>query len=240
MRTGTVKLVSPKPEALKLSEKTATLVHITTAKIAPRERTYGMYSIPSCKAGQRYVALKIRPARGVIQYGAGKRSEYEITAAEIAEDLARECNSEIWGIGSDVTGEVTTDSATGESEVVRGFAGIFVADADEPTEDELEQAEALLASSDEILATRGHENWDQFHRPDSIHDGFKRSARRLGVNADWLYAISQAPNCPHCGSKLKSPTATVCATCHRDVPAQAKEKPAAGKKPAGKKTAAAA
>jgi len=216
MRTGGMQLVSPRPEPLKLSEKTATLVHITTTAVTPKDRTYGMYTIPSCKPGQRFVTMKIKPARGTINYGSKQKSEYEITAEEIALDLARECNSEIWGIGASVTGEIN------ENELVRGFAGVFVADGEEPSEEELQQAEALLRDSDTVLVTRGHENWDQFHRPDSIHDGFKRAARRLGVDAEWLYAISQAPNCPHCGSKLKSPTATVCATCHRDVVPQAK------------------
>ena len=227
MRTGEIKLVSPQQEPLKLSEKTATLVHITATKIVPKDRTYGMYSIPACKKGQRYVALKIRPARGTINFGAKRKMDYEITAEEIALDLARECNSEIWGIGADITGEIN------DNEVVRGFAGVFVADGDEPSEEELEQAEALLRASDEVLVTRGHETWDQFHRPDAIHDGFKRAARRLGVDADWLYAISQAPDCPHCGSKLKKATATVCATCGRDVAAKAV------KAPARRKTAAA-
>lgn len=234
MKTGQIKLVSPIPAPMKLSEKTATLVRITGGKSIVCDRTYGNFTILPCKPGQRFIILKIRAARCV----AGtkeSRKEWEVTADEVAEDLAMECNSYIWGIGSDVTGEIiegSDDDSTVTS--VRGFNGVFVSEFDEPSEEELQKAEELLAGSDEILTTRGHETYDQLHSPLHIHEGWKQSAKRLGVTADWLYKVQNNPSCPHCGAKLLMATATVCATCHREVgtPIAARTQ----QKPAGRKT----
>jgi hypothetical protein len=217
MKTGQVKLISPVRVPLPLSEETATLVRITGGKNIIVDRTYGNFTIAACKPGQRFVAMKIRAARCT----AGTKDsfkEWEVKAMEVAEDLAMECNSYIWGIGSDVTGEIIEGSDDDPTVVsVRGFNGVFVSDFDAPSEEELLKAEELLAASDEILTTRGHETHDQFHNPLHIHEGFKRAARRLGVNAEWLYQVQNTPSCPHCGAKLLTATATVCATCHRDV-----------------------
>jgi hypothetical protein len=246
MKTGQVKLVSPLPVPIKLSEKTATLVRITAGPKIVVDRTYGNYTIMPCKPGERFTIMKIRAARCV----AGtkdSRKEWEVTADEIAEDLAMDCNTYIWGIGADVTGEIITGSDDDPTvQIVRGFNGVFVADGEEPTEEELEKAEELLATSDQILIERGHEDWGSFKEPRSIHEGFRRAAKRMGVQADWLYRVLNTPLCPHCGAKLLTATATVCATCHRDVvPANGPERPeqeevtaGAAKGPKRKKAAA--
>jgi hypothetical protein len=239
VKTGQVKLVSPIPVPIPLSEKTATLVRITAGPRIVCDRTYGNYTILPCKPGQRYITMKIRSARCV----AGtkdSRKEWEVKADEVAEDLAMECNSYIWGIGSDVTGEIIQGSDDDPTvETVRGFNGVFVADGEEPTEEELQKAEELLAASDEILTTRAHEDWDAYKEPKSIHDGWKKAAKRLGVTADWLYRVQNNPLCPHCGAKLLAATATVCATCGRDVAATNGHSGAKSKK-GGRKAAAAA
>lgn len=225
MKTGQIRLVSPTPIPMKLSDKTATLVRITSGHSILVDRTYGNFTILPCKPGQRFITMKIRSARGVAGIK-DNRKEWEITAEDIAEDLAMECNSYIWGIGSDITGEIISGSDDDPTvATVRGFNGIFVSDFDEPSEEELLKAEELLAASDQILVTRGHETWSQFAKPDSIHEGFKRAARRMGVKADWMFAVLNTPLCPHCGAKLLTATASVCATCHRDVmPANAAER----------------
>lgn len=211
MRTG-VQVLSPEPPApLVLPTKTATLVHITQTRITPISRTFGNYVIPACKKDEPYTILKISAARGVIDLGDKRRQEFIITAEEIAIDLARHCNSELWGIGSGIAGE------DGEASI-GGFAGVFVADGEEPTAEELAEAHALLRQTYEFLVKRAHAEWDQFHRPDMIHASFKRAARYLNIEADWLYATDKnLPECPLCGSKLKTPTASVCATCGRDI-----------------------
>lgn len=220
MKTGSTVLIPEKPQPPELPIETATLVSISETFLGNKSRTYGNYTIPVKKKGERFAVSIIKPARAVMDLGENRKQYFIIKAEEIACDLARECNNDIWGIGSSITGELT--AGTNQAmEVVRGFSGVFVCDGAEPTEEELEKAEVLLEQSDSVLVERGHTEWDQFHRPDTIHDGFKRAARRMGVDAEWLYKVTTGlPDCPHCWSKLKSMKATVCATCHHDVTPQ--------------------
>jgi hypothetical protein len=229
MKTGSTVLQPEKAQLIPIPPETATLVILSETSPGLRSRTYGNYLIPGRKKGERYAKVVIKAARCVIDLGNNQKQYFIVKADEIACDLARECNNDIWGIGSSVTGELTSDTnETGE--VVRGFAGVFVADGPEPTDEELEKAEELLQMSDATLVERGHADWDQFHRPDMIHDGFKRAARRMGVDAEWLYKVTSGlPDCQFCGAKMKTAKATVCATCHREqVPQNGTERSEAG------------
>lgn len=210
-----------------LPTEQAVIVNISEVEFYA-ERTYGAFRIKGCKKDEPFVSLTISAARGIIHRGdltMGKNpviEQFPILAEDIAVDLVRQWNSDLWGIGSDVTGQVA-------DEQVRGFSGVFVIDGMTPTPEELKQAREILALSDKALFERAQTEWDQFHRPDMIHAGWKRSARRLGVDVDWLYAITNMaalPECKFCGSKMKTATATVCATCHREqnpLPAEAVE-----------------
>jgi hypothetical protein len=249
MKVGTNPVaVAPIAKLIDLPEEKAVLVNLTEQEFYG-ERTYGTFRILGRKPGEPYSTLEVTPRRGLIdmgdnswsrQMGRGNQpdlksvQQFVIKAEDIAVDLVREWNTNLWGIGNTTTGEVAT-------ETVRGFAGVFVCDGLKPTDQELEQARMLLAASDQALVERAHAEWDQFHMPNMIHASWKRSARRLGVDAEWLYTVSNIaslPDCPFCGSKLKTKTATVCATCHRDItPAEEPAQPAKAKHP--KKTAAA-
>jgi hypothetical protein len=221
MKVGTRTPVSPIQGAIPIPDETAVLVNISETEYYA-ERTFGNYWIAGCKPGQEFVTMDVHARRLVIDMGdrpPGKKNPYKNTQQEIAHavdigmDLVRQWNTDIWGIGSTPTGEVA-------GEEVRGFAGVFVADGVRPTEDELTLAKELLAKCDEQLTQRADAEWDQFHSPMTIHMGWKRAARRLGVDAAWLYTVAnktKLPDCPHCGSKLLTATATVCSVCHRDV-----------------------
>lgn len=221
---------APKPVALPLH--TATIVNITDTSLPIRQFTYGNYSVPvcergfqtlrhmdghveriPCEIGDEWAAAKVGAARLTINYGDKRTQESVIEPRDICLDISRQCNGDIWGLGNDTLGDETV-------EAVRGFMGVFVADGDIPTEQELIEMRDILRLADVALVQEGHKTWDQFGKPDYIHEGFKRAARRIGVQADWLYTIYNMPDCPHCGSRLKSTTATVCATCHRDVKPQ--------------------
>lgn len=228
--TGTT-LVAPRTGAIEIPDETAMLVNITESPFYA-ERTYGTYQIKGCRPGEAYVTLPVHACRGVIDMGdrgLGNKDPFKNTnqfiihAEDIGVDLVRQWNTDIWGIGSTSFGEIA-------EETVRGFAGVFVADSLEPTAEELEQAMDLLARCDAALTEQAHMEWDQFHEPKTIHMGWKRAARRLGVDASWLYTVKDArslPDCPHCGAKLLTKTATVCSVCSRDVvPAQAAPSPA--------------
>jgi hypothetical protein len=217
VKTGaTVPIYTPE-QPIALPVEKALIVNISETAYAA-ERTYGNYRIEGCKKGQAYTTLAVSACRGVadsIEAKPGKlagRIQWPITAEDIAVDLVRQWNSDLWGIGSTITGEVA-------GEQVRGFAGVFVSEGMEPSAEELAEAHEIFALSDKVLIERAHSEWDQFHRPDMIHASWKRAARRYGVDAEWLYAVSNAaelPDCKFCGSKMKTKTATVCATCGRD------------------------
>jgi hypothetical protein len=258
MKLGTAIPIFAPVLPIELPEESATLVNITTESFRG-ERTYGVYAIcgvgrckcdPTdsnrCLSGDGYIMKIVKPRRGLIDMGDNswtKRKpgqtqpdlknvqQFVVHAEDIASDLVREWRSELTGIGATVTGQVG-------NEAVNGFTGVFLADGLRPTEEELAQARQLLAACDQALVAEGHREWDQFHEPKSIHDSYKRAARRLGVDAPWLYTVVDRnilPDCQFCGSKMKTATATVCATCHRDVvPANAQERQAASGKPASR------
>lgn len=217
MKTGQIRPVSPIPAPIMLSPKTATLVRITGGDNIVCDRTYANFTIKPCPKGQRYIAMKIRSYR-VITGSKENRREWEVTSSDVAEDLARECNNDIWGIGSEITGEIISgDGESVEIVSVRGFNGVFVSDFDEPSEEELEVAEGLLSASDDLLVAAGNRAFSERHDYKDIHAGFARAARRMGVEPEWLFKALNTPPCPHCGAKLLIANATVCATCHRDV-----------------------
>src|SRR5271165_4685896 len=203
---------------IELPEESATLVNITEASFRG-ERTYGVYTIcgtgrckcdPSdrnrCIQGDGYLMKIVHPRRGMIDMGdnnwtarkPGQKEpdlknvqQFVVHAEDIASDLVREWRSELTGIGGTVTGEVDGQS-------ISGFTGVFLADGAEPTEEELHTAKKLLADCDAMLVAQAHADWDQFHEPKSIHDSWKRAARRLGVDAPWLYSVTDKNALPDC------------------------------------------
>lgn len=217
MKLGTSIAIAAPVLPIPLPDESVTIVNVTDQAFTA-DRTYGIYRIEG-RGLKPYSTAVLHAARGVIDRGERKpkslqgAEQFIIHAEDIALDLVRQWNADIWGIGSTPTGEV------GE-ETVRGFSGVFVADGAIPTDEELVQAATLLAASDSALIERAHAEWDTFHRPEVIHAGWKRAAKRMGIDAEWMYTVvnkNALPDCPFCGSKLKTATATVCATCHRDV-----------------------
>src|SRR5712691_12286955 len=93
---------------------TVSLVNISTEKWPPRHRTYfGSLEVRSPGPGEAYAITPIRGCTGVMDLGDKRTMEYRITAREIAEDIAREINSD-----------------SGEE----SFHGVFVAAGEAPTE----------------------------------------------------------------------------------------------------------
>ncbi len=74
---------------------TVVLVNISTEKWPPRHRTYfGSLEVRSPEPGEPYAVTPIRGCTGVMDLGDKRTMEYRITAREIAEDIAREINSD--------------------------------------------------------------------------------------------------------------------------------------------------
>jgi hypothetical protein len=117
--------------------------------------------------------------------------DIRISAREIAEDIAREINS---------------DSGEGS------FHGVFVADGPQPTEAELAEARRRLEEFQRRLVTAADLEWERTKNPMFITDLERRAARQLGLEKPWLYDPKPLAECPVCAEKIK-PGLAVCRSC---------------------------
>ncbi len=171
---------------------TAVLVNISTEKWPPRHRTYfGSLEVRSPEPGEPYALTPIRACTGVIDMGDKRNMPIQISAREIAEDIARELNS---------------DSGEGS------FHGVFVAAGPEPTEPELVDARRRLEDFQRRLVAAADLEWERTKNPMFITDLERRAARQLGLEKPWLYDPKPLAECPVCAEKIKHGVA-VCRSC---------------------------
>ena len=174
------------------SPEHAMLCNIAPEKWPPRHRTYfGSIEIAAPAPGQPYALTKVTERTGSIDLGDKRTTEFPITARAIAEDLAREINS---------------DSGEGS------FHGVFVCAGDKPTEEELAEARAKLEAFYRRLVGAADLEWERSHSPLFITDLDRRAARVLGIEKPWLYDPRAQMECPLCAEKLK-PGVAVCRAC---------------------------
>jgi len=172
--------------------ETVCLVNISTEKWPPRHRTYfGSLEVRSPGPGEAYAITPIRGCTGVMDLGDKRTMEYRITAREIAEDIAREINS---------------DSGEGS------FHGVFVAAGAAPTEAELADATRRLQQFQRRLVAAADLEWERTKNPMFITDLERRAARQLGLEKPWLYDPRPLAECPVCAEKIK-PGVAVCRSC---------------------------
>ena len=168
------------------------LVNISTEKWPPRSRTYfGSLEVRSPQPGELYAITPIRGCTGVMDLGDKRTMEYRVTAREIADDLARELNS---------------DSGDGS------FHGVFVAAGPVPTEAELADARRKLEEFQRKLVAAADLEWERTKNPMFITDLERRAARQLGLEKPWLYDPKPLAECPVCAEKIKHGVA-VCRSC---------------------------
>ena len=177
---------------METTTSTAVLVNISTEKWPPRHRTYfGSLDVRSPEAGEAYAVTMIRECTGVMDLGDKRTMEFRITAREIAEDIAREINS---------------DSGEGS------FHGVFVAAGAAPTEAELADARRRLEEFQRRLVAAADLEWERTKNPMFITDLERRAARQLGLEKPWLYDPKPLAECPVCAEKIKTGVA-VCRSC---------------------------
>src|SRR5258708_15740293 len=175
-----------------VEDSTICLVNISTEKWPPRHRTYfGSLEVRSPEPGEPYAITLIRGCTGVMDLGDKRTMEYRITAREIAEDIAREINS---------------DSGEGS------FHGVFVAAGAAPTEAELADARRRLEEFQRRLVAAAALEWERTKNPMFITDLERRAARQLGLEKPWLYDPKPLAECPVCAEKIKHGVA-VCRSC---------------------------
>ena len=178
--------------AMTVTDETVWLVNISPEKWPPRNRTYfGSLEVRSPDAGEAYAVTPIRGCIGVMDLGDRRTMEYRITAREIADDIAREINS---------------DSGEGS------FHGVFVASSAAPSETELLEARKKLQEFQRRLVAAADLEWERSKNPMFITDLERRAARELGQEKPWLYDPKPLADCPVCGEKIKHGVA-VCRSC---------------------------
>jgi len=172
--------------------ETALLVNISPEKWPPRYRTYfGSLEIRSPQPGECFAITPVRGCETLIDLGDRRTHPVSITAREIAEDIARELNS---------------DSGEGS------FHGVFVAAGDAPTPAELEDARQRLEAFHRRLVDAADLEWARTKNPMFITDLERRAARLLGLEKPWLYNAKPLDDCPVCAEKIK-PGVAVCKSC---------------------------
>jgi hypothetical protein len=173
--------------------ETVSLVNISQEKWPPRQRTYfGALEVRSPQPGEPYAVTPIRGCTSVMDLGDKRTMEISVSAREIAEDIARELNS---------------DSGEGS------FHGVFVAAGPEPTESELADARRKLAEFHRKLVAAADLEWERTKNPMFITDLERRAARQLGLDKPWLYDPKPMAECPVCAESIK-PGVAVCKSCH--------------------------
>jgi hypothetical protein len=171
---------------------TAVLVNISPEKWPPRYRHYfGSLEIRSPQPGETFATTTVRGADTLIDLGDKMTHPVRITAREVAEDIARELNS---------------DSGEGS------FHGVFVAAGAEPTTEELADARARLEAFHRRLVEAADLEWERTKNPMFITDLERRAARALGLEKPWLYDARPLADCPVCAEKIK-PGVAVCKSC---------------------------
>jgi len=184
---------------MKGQNEVVSLVNISTQKWPPRQRTYlGALEVASPEPGEPYAVTLIRGCRSVMDLGDKHVTEFAISAREVAEDIAREINS---------------DSGEGS------FHGVFVAEGSEPTEEELDSARTKLDGFHRRLVEVADLEWERSHNPMFITDLERRAARELKLDKPWLYDRKPVEECPACGEKIR-PGVAVCRSCRAILDAE--------------------
>jgi len=180
------------PAGTAADTSTVALVNISTEIWPPRHRSYfGSLVVQSPAPGEAYAITPIRPCVAKMDLGDKRTIDVPLTAREIADDIARELNS---------------DSGEGS------FHGVFVAAGPEPTEAELTDARRRLAEFQHKLVAAADLEWERTKNPMFITDLERRAARQLGLEKPWLYDPKPLAECPVCAEKIK-PGVAVCKSC---------------------------
>lgn len=178
--------------AMATENETVWLVNISPEKWPPRNRTYfGSLEVRSPEAGESFAVTPVRGCMGVIDMGDRRTMDYRFTAREIAEDIAREINS---------------DSGEGS------FHGVFVSAAATPGEADLAEARRKLQEFQRRLVAAADLEWERSRNPMFITDLERRAARELRLEKPWLYDAKPLAECPVCAEKIKHGVA-VCRSC---------------------------
>jgi hypothetical protein len=169
---------------------TAVIVNLTEQNWI-LHRSYGTYRVRGCESGEPYGLTRVEGRTAYMDLGDKRTTDVRISAAELANDLCREINSD-----------------GGEE----SFFGVFVAEGEIPSHDELRREREKLAAFYRRLVAGADREWERSHSYLFINDVERRAAHYLGLEKDWFYQARETVECPGCGEKIK-PGVAVCRTC---------------------------
>lgn len=173
-----------------VNQSSAVIVNLTEQNWT-LHRSFGTYRVSGCEEGEAYALTRVEGRTAHIDMGDKRTSPIHISAAELAEDLCREINSD--------GGEDSN-------------FGVFVAEGNDPTADELDRGHDRLATFYRRLVAGADREWERSHSYLFINDVERRAAHYLGLEKEWFYQARETVECPACGEKIK-PGVAVCKTC---------------------------
>src|SRR6266850_1134139 len=144
-------------------------------------RTFGYVNIAGAKKGERYALTPIREYHDRIVYDDKHQIPVTFPAAEVAEDIVRNCNAD-----------------AGDDEFPNSFLGVFLCAGDKPMEDELRDAENRLREFYTHLVRKADEKWSATHNYREITGAERRAAAYIRVKREWLFAPEANVTCPFC------------------------------------------
>lgn len=157
----------------------------------PMIQTYGTFLIPACPEGEPFVLSAVNSYPSKIDLGDNQHMDISILAADIADDLVRQINS---NAGED------------------SFLGVFRCSADGPTEKELANARRKVDGFFKRLIGAADKKWQQTRTSTFISDIERMAASFEGYKRDWNLSMDDMTPCPACGSSILA-TAATCKEC---------------------------
>jgi hypothetical protein len=173
-----------------MTQGTAVIVNLTDQSWT-LHRSYGTYRVRGCAPGEPYALTPVRDRAAVMDLGDKRTMDVPIPARDAAHDLCREINAD-----------------AGED----SFFGVFVAQGQLPSDEELKEARQRLAAFYRSAVASADREWERSHSYSYINDVQRRAALHLGLEKDWFYQARETSDCPGCGEKVRAGVA-VCKTC---------------------------
>lgn len=192
------------PQQISAFSEKAVICNINPEPMAQVFRTYhAPYQIKSPAPDMEYALTTINWCKGYADMGDMNpvrpqqgRSEFIISARDIAADICKTLNSDV----ADVPGS---------------FWGLFVCDGDKPTPIELSSNHKKFEKTLEALVKNADIAWTRYHRHEVISDACRMAARYFKLDREWALNAqpSEAADCPACGSRLPNSEVAVCKQC---------------------------
>jgi hypothetical protein len=149
-------------------------------------RTYGHYVIPPRVPPAPFNFLYVYGRQTPLDIGDGQILLQPLSANDIAADIVQDLEQH----------------------------GVFVAEGDKPTGQELEAAITRMTDYYRLLVSDGDAKYaaNRDLRTNGITDVHRRAALWLKEEREWCFRVGERPDCPYCGAKV-IPRAAVCVTC---------------------------